>query len=76
MDHVQKGAWSGIKGRSHLHEDLARLVHNNEIVCKMETAWPKRSLKELKEGITSGANSVNATDSDIRTDRLCVSVEQ
>ena len=38
-----------------------------EVVYKMETAWPKRSLKKLQEGITSGANSVNAKDSNIRT---------
>lgn len=57
---------------------MARLVHNSEggapeVVYKMETAWPKRSLKKLQEAITSGANSVNATDSNLRTDsRLCV----
>lgn len=33
----------------------------------------KRSLKKLQEAITSRANSVNATDSNLRTDsRLCV----
>lgn len=53
-------------------------MHNSEggapeVVYKMETAWPKRSLKKLQEAITSGANSVNATDSNLRTDsRLCV----